>query len=97
MDSLPSSYTLDLQWYTIPDHCADLLRQKIMCDADVGMVPMYWVKKHDHPYPDWSTHHKCRDFHAVTKWVQENQVDMGKNWKGYMEKPVGAAELDKPP
>ena len=68
-----------------------------MCDADVGMVPMYWVKKHDHPYPDWSTYHKCRDFYAVTKWVQENQVEMGKDWKGYMEKPEGAVELEKPP
>ncbi len=68
-----------------------------MCDADVGLIPMYWVKRHDHPYPDFSTYHKCRDFEAVTKWAQENQVDMGKGWKGHLDKPDGAVELEEPP
>ena len=68
-----------------------------MCDADVGLIPMYWVKRHDHPYPDFSTYHKCRDFEAVKDWAQENQVDMGEGWKGYLEKPDGAVELEEPP
>lgn len=79
------------------DHCADLLRQKLMCDADVGLIPMYWVKRHDHPYPDFSTHHKYRNFDAVRTWAEENQVDMGEGWKGYLEKPEGAVELEEPP
>ena len=68
-----------------------------MCDADVGLIPMYWVKRHDHPYPDFSTYHKCRDFEAVKDWARENQVDMGEGWKGYLEKPDGAVELEEPP
>jgi len=79
------------------DHCADLLRQKIMCDADVGLIPMYWVKRHDHPYPDFSTQHKCRDFQAVWAWARENQVNMGKGWTGVLRKPEGAVELEMPP
>ena len=64
------------------DHCADLLRQNLMCNADVGLIPMYWVKRHDHPYPDLNTYHKCRNFKAISVWAEENQVDMGKCWKG---------------
>lgn len=68
-----------------------------MCDADVGLIPMYWVKRHDHPYPDFSTYHKCRDFEAVATWARENQVDMGEGWKGHLEKPDGTVELEEPP
>ena len=59
-----------------------------MCDADVGLIPMYWVKRHDHPYPDFSTTHKCRDFAAVWDWARDNQVQMGEGWDG----AVGEAE-----
>ncbi len=57
---------------------------------------MYWVKRHDYLYPDFSTYHKCRDFEAVTKWAQENQIDMGKGWKGHLDKSDGAVELEEP-
>ena len=57
---------------------------------------MYWVKRHDHPYTDFSTYHKCRDFKAVTTGAEENQVDMGDGWKGHLEKPEGAVELEEP-
>ena len=35
---------------------------------------MYWVKRHDHPYPDFDTEHKCRDFEAVRRRTSFNQV-----------------------
>ena len=77
------------------DHCADLLRQKLMCDADVGLMPMYWVKKHDHPWPDFSTTHKCRNFDDVLDWVDKNQVIVPENFK--IQKPPDAFELPVPP
>lgn len=79
------------------DRCADLLRQKLMCDAGVGLIAMYWVKKHDHPYPDFNTYHNCRSFDAVVEWARDNEVDMGEGWKWYLEKPSGAVELEWPP
>lgn len=77
------------------DHCADLLRQKLMCDADVGLIPMFWVKHHDHPWPDFSTTHKCRNFDATWQWVKSHGVQVP---EGYvLERPNDALELELPP
>ena len=66
-----------------------------MCDADVGLMPMYWVQNHDHPWPDFSTTHKCRNFDAILDWVDKNQVVVPKGFK--MVKPSDAFELQSPP
>lgn len=66
-----------------------------MCDADVGLIPMYWVKHHDHPYPDFSTTHKCRDFSRVWQWANENQVDTYESTR--VPRPDDAVQLEVPP
>ena len=66
-----------------------------MCDVDVGLMPMYWVRHHDHPWPDFSTNHKCRDFGPVLDWVDRHQVIVPEDFK--MMKPDGAFELSSPP
>ncbi|MCJ1235720.1 hypothetical protein MMC14_003691 [Varicellaria rhodocarpa] len=55
------------------DHCADILRQKIMCDADTGVILYNWVKGYPSPYPNFNTRHKCRNFDDVLQWAVENQ------------------------
>ena len=77
------------------DHCADLLRQKLMCDADVGLIPMYWVKNHDHPWPDFSTTHRCRIFEDVRAWVDAHQVQVPEGYK--LMKAADTIELEVPP
>ena len=77
------------------DHCADLLRQKLMCDADVGLIPMYWVKHHDHPWPDFSTVHKCRNFDSVWEWASKNQMNLSEGFK--LQRPADVVDLDSPP
>ena len=77
------------------DHCADLLRQKLMCDADVGLIPMYWVKHHDHPWPDFSTVHQCRNFDAVLAWVKEHQVQLPNDIT--ITRPDDVVNLEMPP
>ncbi|KAI2882010.1 hypothetical protein CBS11852_9738 [Aspergillus niger] len=38
------------------DHCIDILRQKLMCDADVGILTYVWVKGHKDPFPDFNVY-----------------------------------------
>ena len=66
-----------------------------MCDADVGIIPMYWVKHHDHPWPDFSTHHQCRDFDSVWQWADENQLDLPIDF--HLTRPADAVEMENPP
>ena len=66
-----------------------------MCDADVGMIPMYWVKNHGHPWPDFSTTLKCRNFEDVWQWVKEHQVSVPEDYR--LTRPAEATELEVPP
>lgn len=58
------------------DHCIEMLRQVLMCNADVGLITFDWVAGFDVPFPNFSTPHKCRDFEKVYQWYEENMVDL---------------------
>jgi len=77
------------------DHCIDNLRQKLMCDADAGILTYVWAKGHPAPFPDFSVQHKCRDFNALKDWVTEHQLFTTKDYG--IERLAGAHELDSPP
>jgi hypothetical protein len=51
-----------------------MLREKLMCDSDVGLITYNWVEGRNHPHPNFNTLHKCRDFAAVQEWTKERQV-----------------------
>lgn len=40
------------------DHCIEMLRQVLMCNADTGVLTMNWVESHSQPYERLSRHHK---------------------------------------
>lgn len=59
---------------TCVDHCADILRQKLMCDADTGIITYNWVKHHRLPHANFNVEHKCRNFEDVLSWVYAHRA-----------------------
>ena len=59
------------------DHCLELLRQKVMCDIDVGAMTYNWVHVRDAPWPNFNTWHRCMDFEKVLEWGKAHQVRSG--------------------
>lgn len=55
-----------------------MLRQNLMCIADVGMITYEWVEGYSHPYADFSTWHQCRNFENVLSWVEDHQLHIPK-------------------
>ncbi|PVI04003.1 hypothetical protein DM02DRAFT_625320 [Periconia macrospinosa] len=55
-------------------HCIEILRQNIMCNADVGVIPHQWITATPDPYANFNTWHKCRDLSSVEKWIHENEI-----------------------
>ncbi|OJD11651.1 hypothetical protein AJ78_07621 [Emergomyces pasteurianus Ep9510] len=53
-------------------HCVDILRQQIMCTADVGVFGQWWVDGVG-PFVDFNTVHKCRNFDDIRKWAEKHQ------------------------
>ncbi|KAF7585873.1 hypothetical protein BBP40_009948 [Aspergillus hancockii] len=77
------------------DHCIDMLRQKLMCDPDVGMVTYVWAKGWKQAFPDFNTVHKCRDYSKVLEWARVNYVH-GRNIAD-IERAPGALERETRP
>ncbi|KAL3463243.1 hypothetical protein BJX64DRAFT_257384 [Aspergillus heterothallicus] len=78
------------------DHCIDMLRQKLMCDADVGMITYVWAKGWKQAFPDFSTVHKCRPYSKVLDWARDNYVHGSRNVAD-IERAPGAKERETRP
>ncbi|KAJ5593539.1 hypothetical protein N7537_010443 [Penicillium hordei] len=53
------------------DHCLDHLRQAVMCNVDVTLIPFFWDEKHNTSLPDFQVEHTCRNFWKVRDWAIE--------------------------
>ncbi|RDL40112.1 Uncharacterized protein BP5553_00091 [Venustampulla echinocandica] len=68
----------DLQMHT--DHCLEILRMNVQCNADVGLFTFYMVENDPLPWPQLNSWHTCRNFDKVRDWALDNSV-------GNMERP----------
>ncbi|KAE9983569.1 hypothetical protein EG327_005449 [Venturia inaequalis] len=59
-------------------HCLDMLRQQIMCTADLGVVSQVWWRssKDGEPntFPDFNNKHTCKNYEDIRKWHAERQI-----------------------
>ncbi|EGC43577.1 conserved hypothetical protein [Histoplasma capsulatum var. duboisii H88] len=53
-------------------HCIDILRQRVMCTSDVGIMGQWWVEGVG-PFSNFNTVHKCRNFEEIRKWTEKHQ------------------------
>ena len=94
---------LSVQWFNLankrPDHCADLLRQKLMCDADMTLITYNWVSNHYQPHPNFNVQHKCRNFEAAMEWTLDRRINASSLEHNYFTRPEGEAviEFEEPP
>lgn len=73
------------------DHCADMLRQVLLCNSDPGLISYNWVKHLSHPTPNFNTPHQCRNASALYEWMDEHKVEA--SLEG-LKKPSDAIELE---
>ena len=72
------------------DHCTDMIRQKLMCDADINVITYNWYDDSDYPIANFDIQHKCRDFDALQDWVRKRRA---KTSNGRVYKPDDAVVL----
>ncbi|PVI04004.1 hypothetical protein DM02DRAFT_694504 [Periconia macrospinosa] len=61
--------------YTSPDHCADIVRQALMCHADTSTLTYSWPKREgDTLKENHSLPRKCRRFDLIMDWFKEREV-----------------------
>ncbi|KAJ5562032.1 hypothetical protein N7535_003504 [Penicillium sp. DV-2018c] len=56
-------------------HCLDIIRQELMCTVDSGVLGQIWIyPENPEPYVDFNTQHKCKNFDAIRRWAERNQL-----------------------
>lgn len=60
------------------DHCIDILRQTLMCHADITPTPFYYRARDDNVYSALAATHRCRRFDKIKDWAQTRQL---KQWR----------------
>ena len=86
-------------WHDHLDHCADILRQMVMCDADVGMFGYNWIKGHFAPHANFNAQHQCRDYGAVLAFAEAHHADKDDHYVDYFLRPQDepSVNYDRPP
>ncbi|KAG1728438.1 hypothetical protein EDB19DRAFT_1746780 [Suillus lakei] len=60
------------------DHCLEMTRQNIMCNADVTIITWDWVQGYTAPYPNFNTRHQCRNIEKILDWNIEHAIHIDK-------------------
>ncbi|KAF9005459.1 hypothetical protein BDQ17DRAFT_1540840 [Cyathus striatus] len=76
------------------DHCIEMLRQRLMCTADTGIITFHWVHGWRSPYPNFSTEHTCRNFEKIAAWNYEHAVHIDES---HVTRFGDAEDLPEPP
>jgi hypothetical protein len=87
------------EWHAHLDHCADMLRQKLMCDADANVVTYNWVKNHYAPHPNFNVQHQCRDYNRLLDTQRRQKIDGSQFEHGWILRPADrpVVEFLEPP
>ncbi|KAL2014511.1 hypothetical protein VTN00DRAFT_2036 [Thermoascus crustaceus] len=64
------------------DHCLEILRQSVMCHADISMITMTWEPTSKYPAADFQNVHECVPFpdgyyHGIGAADPENAIGPG--------------------
>lgn len=77
-------------------HCLDILRQHLMCNADMELYTYNWRVGETIKWPDFGVRKTCRDFDALLAYLQESQQpDLVAIYRN-ITKPADANELPVP-
>ncbi|TID27959.1 hypothetical protein E2P81_ATG00714 [Venturia nashicola] len=59
-------------------HCLDMIRQQLMCTADLGVLSQVWWRSNEtevpHAFPDFNNKHTCKNFENIKKWYGDRQM-----------------------
>lgn len=82
------------EWLAHVDHCVDILRQKLMCDADPGLITYIWLKNHYNPHPNFNVEHKCRSYDKLLAASAKYGVDLSVRPLEGIRRPAGENVVD---
>ncbi|MCJ1263254.1 hypothetical protein MMC22_003124 [Lobaria immixta] len=68
------------------DHCADLLRQALMCNGDTSVITFKWTDDHKLPRPNYGLPRRCRSYEQILQWGLSHQATLSDQMEDSLEK-----------
>ncbi|KZT38257.1 hypothetical protein SISSUDRAFT_1033565 [Sistotremastrum suecicum HHB10207 ss-3] len=56
------------------DHCINILRESVMCNADITPNVFQWSDPKRQVFPHFDNVHTCRSFDAINEWAAEHAL-----------------------
>lgn len=56
------------------DHCIEVLRLNLQCNADIGIFTLYLIEGDPLAWPQLNSKHVCRNFNKVRQWGLDHSV-----------------------
>ncbi|TGJ87341.1 hypothetical protein E0Z10_g1493 [Xylaria hypoxylon] len=73
----------DLHWHHVA-HCTEVLRENMMCSADLDVVTSNWKETQDVPFADFNLNKKCTDAEMLIQPQDMREVPMEDEITGSM-------------
>lgn len=61
-------------WGAGTDHCIEVLRLNLQCNADIGIFTLYLIEGDPLAWPQLNSKHVCRNFDKVRQWGLDHSV-----------------------
>lgn len=55
-------------------HCTEVLRENLICNANLDVITFNWKETQDKPYPDFDLNKKCTDLDVLVAWQEQNTL-----------------------
>ncbi|KAI3322289.1 hypothetical protein HD806DRAFT_523640 [Xylariaceae sp. AK1471] len=72
-------------------HCAEILRENVMCNANLDVYTFQWKETQVQPYPDFDLNKKCTDLNILVDWQEKNALPTKKSIN--FTRPHGAQQV----
>ncbi|KZS95188.1 hypothetical protein SISNIDRAFT_408923, partial [Sistotremastrum niveocremeum HHB9708] len=59
------------------DHCINIIRESIVCHADITPNVWQWDEDRQVSFPHFDNIHTCRNWDAIMDWAREHQMKHG--------------------
>lgn len=79
------------------NHCLDMLRQHLMCHADLEGFTFDWREGQEKPYADFGIRKTCVDFDYLLEWNEKHRDPRHAELWRQLEKPEGVLQKEAPP
>lgn len=66
-------------------HCLDVIRQSLMCNADISTYVWQWDPKDSVVRPTGNVVHTCKDYDRIVEWAKAHHLNTHFDNRVYVE------------